>query len=362
MAGINYDPVGQFLGGYNTGQQQQFENKTVTDQADYAKRTQEKQDLSRQFSDQIKQVTDILKNTNDPAQREAVIKALDQAKVIYTGPAAQQYSLDQMFAKQIDFAKQTPYEQRNLGGGSGKKGASPEDTAAAQAADAQYKIERANNSLGTIDRAMQMLQGGDEKFIDPVTGQEQTITGTANDWIPFNEPDGVVAQVTKGIDSAPAGRLENLYSQLRSQEAFRELQRLKNASATGASGLGAVAVKEFEALQQAISRLNVGLPKRDQMVELGKLKTAYSNLLELAKQYDAEQAGLGADSMDAVPPLDESMLSDQGRANAAAVLAPAAPMPGANVDDPVMGLDGTTPSPVKPTKRIRFDAQGNMIQ
>ncbi len=329
MAGINYDPMGQFIGGLVEGRDSYNENKRLKENTDYERIQLEKKAANDEIQSQIDQVTEILRKTNDPAQREAVLRTLAEAKKVYSGAYYQKLGIDARAAKMFDFAAQTPYEE------SGKQSSDPyaatyarekakldAKAAAAPPPDgsaAEYKKVLAGNALTDIQTARKILADGEGKLVP-------------------NTAAGVIGQFSRGIEASQAGRLESLYSQLRSKEAFRELQRLKDASETGATGLGPIALKEFEALQQATARLSTGLPYEDQIRELEKLDTAYTNLIDLANQYEQEVLSSGD-----VPVFDESMLQD---------IVPVTPPPplGAPLSQDMLPSSATTPAiPPKPS-------------
>jgi len=356
--GINYDPVGQFLGGYNKGTQQNFENKVVTDEASNRQKTEEKRQLADQFSQQIKQVTDILKSTEDPVRREAILKTLEQARSVYTGPAAQKYGLADMFAKQLDFAGQTPYEPSSAVLSNGRAQAKI-DAKASMAEEKQKESDRqrlvsATNVIDSIDKALGIINPKAEDGGLSIGGEINKFLAT-----------GAAGQATENIQSSPAGDLKNYIDSIKANLGFEQLQKMRDASPTGGA-LGQVTERELAFLQSTIAMLNPGMKAETLAQNLQKIKDSYNLVIDNIKKYGSGMEGVP--TIDGVPPIDESALIDNSAAaarNAAAVNAPAPPMPGlGNVNDPVLGLDGTMPAPsaAPAPKRLRFDKQGNMIQ
>ena len=91
---------------------------------------------------------------------------------------------------------------------------------------------------------------------------------------PYSTGYGTLLKVLPNTD---ARALENNINTIKSNLAFGQLTALKEASKTGASGLGAVAVKEFEALQSSIAALDPASKSFTQ--DLDRVQSTYTRLL-----------------------------------------------------------------------------------
>jgi len=106
---------------------------------------------------------------------------------------------------------------------------------------------------------------------------------------PYSTGYGAVLKVLPNTD---ARALENNINTIKSNLAFGQLTALKEASKTGASGLGAVAVKEFEALQSSIAALDPMSKTFTQ--DLDRVQSTYTRLLsQLEKKTERAETKAG---------------------------------------------------------------------
>lgn len=83
----------------------------------------------------------------------------------------------------------------------------------------------------------------------------------------------------RGSASLPGGVLNSRLHAIRSGEFLGALAALKNASKNGASGLGAVQGREQTALENRVADLNVGLPQKEILSNLGYIDTNINQIL-----------------------------------------------------------------------------------
>jgi hypothetical protein len=91
---------------------------------------------------------------------------------------------------------------------------------------------------------------------------------------PFSTGYGTLLQ---SLPLTDARSVANNINTIKSNLAFAQLQALKDSSKTGASGLGATTVKEFESLQNSIAALDPGSATFTQ--DLNRVETTYNRLL-----------------------------------------------------------------------------------
>lgn len=117
---------------------------------------------------------------------------------------------------------------------------------------------------------------------------------------PYSTGYGAVLKLLPNTD---ARALENNINTIKSNLAFGQLTALKEASKTGASGLGSVAVKEFEALQSSIAALDPMSKTFNQ--DLDRVQSTYTRLLnQLEKKTERAEtkAGIRQPSTPAITP------------------------------------------------------------
>jgi hypothetical protein len=137
--------------------------------------------------------------------------------------------------------------------------------------------ERALQGLATATRALS-IQAPGANVGGPVTGAFPAATAAIGALSYFGEEAG-----------AKVANLNSDYKTLKSAIGLAELQLLKSASKTGASGLGALNAKELESLQTALAELDVALPEKRQRENLIII---YNSLAKVAgeKPYAAPSA------------------------------------------------------------------------
>lgn len=86
---------------------------------------------------------------------------------------------------------------------------------------------------------------------------------------------GLVGQMTSGIDSSPAGRLESHLIGIRARIGFEELNKMRASSPTGGA-LGPVSDAENKLLQSVYGSITVGLPADVLKARLRKLDALYN--------------------------------------------------------------------------------------
>lgn len=116
------------------------------------------------------------------------------------------------------------------------------------------------------------------------------LIGKTKDLInPYSTGYGTVLKVLPNTD---ARALENNINTIKSNLAFGQLTALKEASKTGASGLGATNVKEFESLQNSIAALDPASKSFTQ--DLDRVLTTYTRLLnQLEKKTERAETKAG---------------------------------------------------------------------
>ena len=82
---------------------------------------------------------------------------------------------------------------------------------------------------------------------------------------------GIVGQVSRGIESSPAGQLDSLYVSIRAKLGFDQLQTMRENSPTGGA-LGQVSDTENKLLQSTVAELKTGIPQEQQLKNLEKVK------------------------------------------------------------------------------------------
>jgi hypothetical protein len=102
---------------------------------------------------------------------------------------------------------------------------------------------------------------------------------------------GVTAQVSAEIGETPAYNLKAKLTSLGAKLAFEAMADLKAASPTGATGLGAIAIKEFEALQSAVGAIDQFQDPEQLKDQLRIIKSHTRNIRNLIEQAHKEKWG-----------------------------------------------------------------------
>jgi hypothetical protein len=93
---------------------------------------------------------------------------------------------------------------------------------------------------------------------------------------------GTAAAGQKAVFGTPAYNLAAKLKNIESILAFQEMQALKAASPTGATGLGPVAVKEFEALANSLAAIDQGQSPKQLERELSTIIKRLENIRRYA--------------------------------------------------------------------------------
>lgn len=134
-----------------------------------------------------------------------------------------------------------------------------QDALSAQSGISQGRLDRANTILDFGARAFNILKGGDNR----ATG----FSGTLSRLLPG--------------ESTQADVLQTNYDSIMSNISFTEMQKLKDESETGSTGLGPIAVAEFNALREAQGKLSAELPWQTQVDNLATILAAQNNLIQI---------------------------------------------------------------------------------
>jgi len=110
---------------------------------------------------------------------------------------------------------------------------------------------------------------------------------------------GLPAQATVGIGQTPAYNLKAKLVTLGAKFAFEAMAELKAASPTGATGLGAIAIKEFEALQNATGAIDQFQDPDQLKDQLRLIRMHMQNIRGLIDQAHKER--WGTDAVPAAP-------------------------------------------------------------
>lgn len=111
---------------------------------------------------------------------------------------------------------------------------------------------------------------------------------------------GLAAQATMDIGGTPAANLKARLANIGAQIAFATMQELKSASPSGATGLGAIAIKEFEALQSTLGSIDQKQSPQALTAQLLKISGHLDNIQNIIEQGYADSYG-AEDSADATP-------------------------------------------------------------
>lgn len=111
---------------------------------------------------------------------------------------------------------------------------------------------------------------------------------------------GLAAQATMDIGGTPAANLKARLTNIGAQIAFATMQELKSASPSGATGLGAIAIKEFEALQSTLGSIDQKQSPQALTAQLLKISGHLDNIQNIIEQGYADSYG-AEDSADATP-------------------------------------------------------------
>lgn len=96
---------------------------------------------------------------------------------------------------------------------------------------------------------------------------------------------GIGGTLATKIHLPDAVKVNTALSTLRAGAAFTKIQELKNQSATGATGLGPVAVKEFEALERSVTALENSLSAKDLKENLKTYRRHLTNSMNYVYEY-----------------------------------------------------------------------------
>jgi len=155
---------------------------------------------------------------------------------------------------------------------------------------------------------------GQEEKISQAEAMTELFNRTKNIKDIISESKGLISNYTTGYGSflsvlplTDARTLQNNIETIKSNLAFAQLQALKEAAKTGASGLGSVTRNEFEALQSTIAKLDP--QSKNFASDLDRVEKAYTRLLNQleGKTERAERrAGVSQTAKPEVPGLTSS--------------------------------------------------------
>lgn len=151
----------------------------------------------------------------------------------------------------------------------------------------QLKLEKSANEMKKKQQEELLAQQAVEKSVAGSAERASTMITTIEDALTqISEPSvarafrtGPLAYLTGSFGGLPAYNYKQLLEPLTSNEAFKQMQKMKDESATGATGLGPVQIKEFEALQRTLASLDTYQEEDQVRKNLNKIKTSYSRIL-----------------------------------------------------------------------------------
>lgn len=103
--------------------------------------------------------------------------------------------------------------------------------------------------------------------------------------------EGIASQMTAEVAGSPEFNLQQELKPLISQQAFDFIGELKSQSATGATGLGQVAIKEFEAIQSLAGQLVPGMKDARRIEILNEIKERSLRLNGMIKEMHVQKYG-----------------------------------------------------------------------
>lgn len=101
---------------------------------------------------------------------------------------------------------------------------------------------------------------------------------------------GLAAQVTGGLYGSPAKQLEAALRPIKSQVVLEALQRARTGSAVGATGFGALQIRELKLLEDMWGSLQGDLPPEDILRTLNEFDTRTRRFLAYDAGYDPDTA------------------------------------------------------------------------
>ena len=107
---------------------------------------------------------------------------------------------------------------------------------------------------------------------------------------------GILGQATRFIEGSDAGALESVYETMRGVFSLDSIAKLKEASPTGSTGLGAVSNIEFTALGASETNLKTGLSEKVQRENIAKGVASYQNIIMSITLNDQVKAGILSES------------------------------------------------------------------
>jgi len=107
---------------------------------------------------------------------------------------------------------------------------------------------------------------------------------------------GILGQASRFIEGSAAGELESVYETMRGVFSLDSIAKLKEASPTGSTGLGAVSNIEFNALGASETNLKTGLGEEVQRENIAKGVASYQNIMMSITLNDQVQAGIISES------------------------------------------------------------------
>ena len=214
-----------------------------------------------------------------PQETLSALPTMGQAPAQVTQPATQQVS-PTAIATQPTGKKQTQEMLRQIAAETGdpadlaKYAASLSPTADERKQDANEKAEK-ERMASNVSRV--------EQFVIP--GIDDAIDYAKKNYIAVNKTFGGVAKMIPG---SKAYSLQEKLQPIKSALSLDKLQQMKDNSATGASGLGPLAVKELEALEKSVASLQIGQETKDLISNLRKVQKHYNAWVDIMKKANPE--------------------------------------------------------------------------
>lgn len=333
---------------------------------DMEKAAQEKQSFQEQFKSALDQSMSVLNSTQDPGKRALVMQMMNQMKEVYTGPLAQQYGLADYNAKMIDFALQgsTPLEAAKLQG----QMSLASDPLASRKLDILEKSEAASASPSPQDSA-----GFKAPELSPteIKTYRERVSSVAAMMSQFKELEPVLDDPNTFVGAG--GKL----SRAAGSVAGEVQQGLKAAGMTGSKTLEGASQK---AEQQAIPAQKVRTILGEMVATTVKARSG-ANASNQDRQRTEETFGYNSGNKNVmlVATISQMQSAINGAIADHETKFPGQPLP-AELQKSIAEFEaikesyaevlssGSTPQvgAQEPTtnqpKRIRFDAQGNIIQ
>jgi hypothetical protein len=158
------------------------------------------------------------------------------------------------------------------------------DKIAAEIKAREDKAAKEAEGLEATTRAAQDKARSDKELLLSVLKNIQL----AKDKVSALGATGPMAQITGGVFSSPAKQLEVALKPIKSQVVLEALQRARVGSAVGATGFGALQIRELELLENMWGALSSDLPPEDILRTLEEFDTRTRRFLSYDAGYDPD--------------------------------------------------------------------------